>query len=463
MEIFIHNTASGKKELFKPIESGRMGMYQCGPTVYDTAHIGNLRTFVMDDIIRRVFEYQGYFVTQVMNITDVDDKTINRSRDEHTTLDELTRRYEKLFLSDIQSLNILEPHRVLRARDHVKDMIEMISILIEKGFAYPSKDGIYFSIGKSIGYGSLAKLGGLATTSSESLRERISNDEYEKENPRDFALWKFSDGEISEAVWEAPFGNGRPGWHIECSAMATRALGDTIDIHTGGSDLIFPHHTNEIAQSEAATGKPFVHYWIHGGFMNVQDVKMSKSKGNFLKLADIEAEIISPLGYRYWLLTSHYRSQVNFTIDAVKAAQQAFIRLAEHFVGWSEGGNVAPAYIEKFVHFISDDFDMPRAIALVWELVKDKTVSDADKRATLLDFDRVFGLGLAGLKHIEGASADAVLATGDIPPEILVLAEARDEARKAKDWSKADALRKEIEDRGYGLKDTEDGFLVREL
>ncbi|MDB5259249.1 MAG: cysS [Candidatus Taylorbacteria bacterium] len=465
MDILIHNTLSGKKEVFKPLVKGRVSMYQCGLTVYDTGHIGNFRTFIMGDIIRRTFEYRGYFVTQVTNITDVDDKTIRRSREEKTSLLELTRRYEALYFEDMESLNILMPHRVLRATDHVKDMIEMISTLLEKGFAYPSKDGIYFSIGKSAEYGALARLDKISATANDMLRERISNDEYEKENPRDFALWKFEsdadrDGE-KIVSWDAPFGKGRPGWHIECSAMATRALGDTIDIHTGATDLIFPHHTNEIAQSEAATGKRFVNYWIHGAFMNVNDAKMSKSKGNFIKIADLEAETISPLSFRYWLLTSHYHTQVNFTADAVKAAQHAFIRLAEAYVSWPEGGAADATYADKFSAFISDDFDMPKAIALVWELAKDKKVSDADKRATLLDFDRVFGLGFDALLHVDQDSG--ILAPADVPIEIQVLAEARDEARKAKDWAKADALRAEIEERGYSVQDSDAGFVIREL
>jgi cysteinyl-tRNA synthetase len=396
-----------------------------------------------------------------MNITDVDDKTIRRSREEKTTLEELTRRYEAIFLEDIHSLNILEPHRILRARDHVKDMIEMISTLLEKGFAYPSKDGVYFSIGKSNGYGALARLDKISATSSGMLQERIANDEYEKENPRDFALWKFTDSDDSaDAVWDAPFGKGRPGWSIECSAMAVRALGDTVDIHTGAVDLIFPHHTNEIAQSEGATGKQFVRYWIHGAFMNVNDTKMAKSKSNFLKLADLNVETISPLGFRYWLLTSHYRSQVNFTVDAVRAAQQAFIRLAEQFMSWSEDGHPNKSYQERFASIISDDFDMPRAVALVWELVKDKKVSDSDKRATILDFDKVFGLGFDALKHVDVASD--IVSDSEMPPEIKALAEARNDARKSKDWSKADALRAEIEERGYSVEDKGDGFIIRE-
>ncbi|MEI6057959.1 MAG: cysteine--tRNA ligase, partial [bacterium] len=250
--ISLHNTLSGKKEKFEPLVAGHVGMYQCGPTVYDTAHIGNLRTFVFDDIVRRVFEYRGFAVTQVMNITDVDDKTIRRSGEEGISLAELTSKYEALFLADIDTLNILRPHHILSARAHVPDMIAMISTLLERGVAYVAKDGVYLSINKVKNYGALAKLkiGKSAEEGTDAdidanakVHERIANDEYDKENPRDFAVWKFSEDQdvknAKEISWDAPFGRGRPGWHIECSAMATKALGDTLDIHTGGSDLVF--------------------------------------------------------------------------------------------------------------------------------------------------------------------------------------------------------------------------------
>ena len=462
MSILIHNTLSDQKEEFKPLEKNKVGIYNCGPTVYDTVHIGNLRTFVMYDIVRRVFEYNGYFVTQVMNITDVDDKTIRRSKEKGMSLEELTRHYQALFLSDIHAMNILTPHKLLSARDHVKDMIEMIAILLENDMAYQSKDGIYFSIGKFKNYGSLAKLK-IDAKDSSTLRERISNDEYEKENPRDFALWKFHTEEDGSVFWNAPFGKGRPGWHIECSAMSTRALGPTIDIHTGGTDLIFPHHTNEIAQSEAATGKHFVNYWIHGAFMNVRDEKMAKSKGNFLKLADLEENAISPLAFRYWLLTSHYSSQVNFTEEAVKGAQNAFIRLVETFIRLQDvslghehehiHASVSPRdYKAEFLTKINDDFNMPEALALTWELIKDHSIEAKDKVALLLDFDKVFGLGLHAVVDIQ---------KDEIPAEVTVLAEAREEARKAKEFEKADALRKEIEDRGFEVKDESDGFELK--
>jgi cysteinyl-tRNA synthetase len=319
-------------------------------------------------------------------------------------------------------------------------------------------------------YGELAKI-----KLTAEVRERIANDEYEKENPRDFALWKFvdenSDLNSEDAIWEAPFGKGRPGWSIECSAMATALLGSTIDIHTGGIDLLFPHHTNEIAQSEALTGKKFVNYWIHGAFMNVNDDKMAKSKGNFLKLSDIESTGISTLAFRYWLLTSHYRTPVNFTIDAVKAAQNAFIRLIEIFIDLS----TAPVGIHDDHHYhahldetdyrgefekvITDDFNMPEAVALMWKMVKDQALEPKEKVTLLLDFDKVLGLGLSAVMEMAKKGID-----GDsISEEVSALLEAREEARRNKEWDKADALRKEIENRGYEVKDVEGGAKLKKI
>jgi cysteinyl-tRNA synthetase len=448
MKIYIHNTLTGKAEEFVPLVKGHVKMYCCGPTVYDSAHIGNFKKYHTDDIVRRVFEYNGYFVTQAMNFTDIDDKTIKKSQAEKISLLELTRHYETVFLADIQSLNILTPHRILRATDHIKEVIEMIVILLEKDIAYITKDGVYFSIGLFKDYGKLAKI-----KLTDKVQERIQNDEYEKENPRDFAMWKFQSPEDGDVGYDASFGKGRPGWHIECSAMATRSLGETIDIHTGGVDNIFPHHTNEIAQSESATGKTFVKYWIHNAFVNINDEKMAKSKGNFLKLADLVDAGISPLAYRYWLLTAHYRAQVNFTLEAVKAAQTAYIRLIEAFIRLSEVTNEHVHvsnrdYRNEFLAKINDDFNMPEALALAWELIKDHNVKAKDKIAILLDFDKVFGLGLSVVKSMKEP----------IPTEITVLAEERENARKNKEWEKADALRREIENRGFEVKDTPESF-----
>ena len=423
-------------------------MYSCGPTVYDTPHIGNYRTFVMNDIVRRAFEYVGYGMNQVMNITDVDDKTIKKSHEEKVKLKIVTTKYEKMFLEGLQSLNIILPEHLLRASENIEEMIELVDVLLKKGVAYTASDGIYLSIAKVKNYGELTG-SHFAETSG---KERIANDEYDKENPGDFVLWKFKTTEDGEVSWKSRFGEGRPGWHIECSAMAMKILGSTIDIHTGGSDLIFPHHTNEIAQSESATGVRFVNYWLHGGFMNIKEEKMSKSKHNIIRLDDLLDKSISPLSYRYWLLTAHYRSLVNFSYEAVEAAQNALIRFIATVASFPEGGKIINSYQEQFETFISDDFDTPKAIALAWELLKDANHVPADKRATILDFDRVFGLEIAKVKKVEEQH---------IPEEVVVLAEAREQARLNKDWKKADALRVEIEGRGFEINDTDQGFKLK--
>jgi cysteinyl-tRNA synthetase len=432
----------------------------------------------MDDIVRRVFDYKGYVVDQAMNITDVDDKTIRRSGEEGISLEALTDKYEKLFWQDMASLNILKPQHILSARGNIDTMIDLINVLLKKGVAYIAGDGVYVSVAKVKNYGELAHL----KLEKNQNYERITNDEYDKENPRDFAVWKFSPD-----FWDAPFGKGRPGWHIECSAMSMKVFGPTIDVHTGGVDLIFPHHTNEIAQSESATGKPFVRYWIHGGFMNVNDEKMAKSKGNFLKLSDLTVEHISPIAFRYWLLTSHYRPQVNFSFDAVSAAQTALFKLCQDVISWAEAETDSDKenpenikkYKESFDIFISDDFNMPKAVALLWKVVKDPALSPAEKRFLALDFDKVFGLQLAKLSPValttddtsensdssnglDSSKTNQKIKINEIPAEIVALAEARQLARVARDFPKADALRLEIESRGYHVKDTEKGFKIIE-
>lgn len=446
----IYNTLTRAIDEFKPLKPGAVSMYHCGPTVYDTPHIGNYRTFVMNDLIRRSFARLGYEVAQTMNITDVDDKTIRRSREEGLPLDAVTRRYEALFLEGLASLNVLLPHHLTRATEYIADMIALTSTLLDKGVAYKAADGVYLSIGKVPRYGQLAKL----DLSKDRAESRIANDEYDKEDPHDFALWKFKTPEDGDVSWPAPFGAGRPGWHIECSAMAMKTLGETIDIHTGGSDLVFPHHTNEIAQSECATGKSFANYWMHGAFMTVNGEKMSKSKGNIIKLEDLRDGAVSPLAYRYWLMTAHYRTPVNFTYEAVRAAQSALIRLMETVSSYPEGGSIATAYADRFTAHLEADLDLPKAIALVWEIIKDSAVSAADKRATILSFDDVFGLKLASVP---------VIAAAEAPLEVRALADARQEARAAKDWQKSDALRAEIMSRGFEVLDGPGGYELREI
>ena len=452
MDIFLHNTLSGAKEVFKPITPGKVSMYNCGPTVYDYAHIGNFRTFILADTLRRMFEYNGYGVTQVMNITDVDDKTIHRSRSEHATLRELTGKYEELFFQDLNSLNILPPKKTPRATESIADMIAIIEKLLEKGIAYKTTDGIYFDISKSEEYGALARLSLVNTT-----KERIANDEYDKENPRDFSLWKFHTPEDGDVSYDAPFGKGRPGWHIECSAMSMKELGYTLDVHIGGQDLIFPHHTNEIAQSEAVTGKHFVNTWVHGGFITIDGQKMSKSLGNIFTLETLKEKGIHPLAYRYFVLGAHYSTLLNFTWEAVLGAQTAWKRLraiiskkpATHPDRETKNENILPANARMFNEYINNDMDTPKALALVWQVLRDNRLSYDDMRKQILDFDKVLGLKLGETENIE------------IPEEVQKLITERDSARAEKNFVKSDELRTRIESFDFEVMDTSLGTRVK--
>lgn len=445
MDIFLYNTLSRSKEKFIPIREGEVKMYHCGPTIYNHPHIGNLRTFLLADILRRVFEFNSYKIVQVMNLTDVDDKTIKSSLAEGVSLLDFTSRYEKIFRDNMELLHIKTPHRMPRATEYISEMIEMVERMLEEGFAYKGEDGIYFSIEKSANYGELAHL------KIEHSHEASSEDEYDKEHAHDFTLWKFAKKEDGENVWKASFGDGRPGWHIECSAMSTKLLGDTFDIHTGGEDLIFPHHVNEIAQSEAVTHKPFVHYWIHGGFINVSGEKMAKSKGNFTTLQTIIDEGFKPLDFRYLTLTAHYKTKLEFTPESLQASSQARKKLTRQIQELPDGGNIQKDFVQIFTEAINDDLNMPEALALVWKILKDESVSPADKKATILEFDKVLGLELNKIEMVE------------IPEHITQLAQAREEARKNKDWAESDRLRDEIKKEGFVVKDTENGFIIEVL
>ncbi|KKU80781.1 MAG: Cysteine-tRNA ligase [Parcubacteria group bacterium GW2011_GWA1_47_8] len=444
MDVELFNTFSRSKEKLEPLHGREVKIYQCGPTVYDYAHIGNLRAYVSWDILRRTLEYADYEVKQVMNLTDIDDKTIKRSHDEGLTLSELTSKYEAIFLADLRHLNIKVPEHLPHATEHIAGMITIIEKLLRDDFAYKTDDGVYFNISKSKDYGALAELDLTAVTQS-----RIANDEYDKKNARDFALWKFWTLDDGGNVFDASFGRGRPGWHIECSAMAISELGETIDIHTGGVDHLFPHHTNEIAQSEAFTGKPFAKIWLHNEFVMVDGQKMSKSLGNLIALKTIIERGFSPLAYRYWVLGAHYRAKANFTWEGLEGAQTALARLETH-IG-DEVGTINKVYIKRFEEIISNDLDTPRALALAWEVAKNATLSPADKTATLLDFDRVFGLGLAPHKKEV------------IPENIMVLAHAREEARETKNWAKSDEIRAEIRALGWEVTDTDGGQKITKL
>lgn len=441
MKIHLQNTLTGEKEEFKPLKEGKVSMYNCGPTVYDYAHIGNFRTFIFSDVLRRMFEYNGYAVDAVMNITDVDDKTIKRSQKENVSLETLTRKYEEIFFNDLKSLNIERFAKTPRATESITEMISLIEKMLENGTAYKSSDGIYFDITKSKDYGKLANLNLENTT-----KERIANDEYDKENARDFSLWKFYSPEDGDVSYEAPFGKGRPGWHIECSAMSmTNLHAETIDIHTGGSDLIFPHHTNEIAQSEAVTGKTFVNYWIHSGFITVDGKKMSKSLGNIFTLQNLEEKNIDPISYRYFVLGAHYSTLLNFTWEALTGAETALKRLREKVSRLPDGGNVIET---EFSNFINDDLNTPKAIALIHDILKDESIQPGDKKATILDMDQVLGLDLDNFTFKE------------ITDEVKSLIKERDLARDMKDFAKSDEIRSQIENLGFQVNDTSEGTTV---
>ena len=442
MDIFLYNTLTRTKEKFVPIHKDDVSMYHCGPTIYNHPHIGNLRTFLLADFLRRTFEFNEYKVNQVMNLTDVDDKTIKSSMAEGISLFDFTEKYENIFRDNMSALNIETPHHMPRATTYIPEMISMIETILTEKVAYKGDDGIYFSIEKSENYGELAHL------KIDHSHSASSEDEYDKEHAHDFALWKFAKPEDGENVWKASFGDGRPGWHIECSAMSLKLLGDTFDIHTGAEDLIFPHHTNEIAQSEAVTHKPFVHYWMHGGFINVSGEKMAKSKGNFTTLETILTEGYSPLDFRYLMLTAHYRTKLEFTAESLQASSQARKKLSRNIQELPDMGSVQKDVLALFTEAINDDLNMPEALALVWKILKDENISPADKKATILDFDKVLGLDLDKVEKIE------IL---EIPANVTELAQAREEARKNKDWAEADRLRAEIEKAGFSVKDTENG------
>jgi len=440
MKLF--NTLASRKEEFQPINDQQVAMYTCGPPVYDVAHIGNLRKYICDDLLYRTLVFNGFNVKRVMNITDVDDKTIKRSEGDKKRFDELTRNYEQAFFDDLARLNIIKPEIVTRATEYIDKMVVFIEDLLQKGYAYKANDGsVYFSISKFKDYGKLSKL----ENREIMVGARVAQDEYDKENPSDFALWKAWDESDGEIYWETSLGKGRPGWHIECSAMAMDTLGETIDIHTGGVDNIFPHHENEIAQSEARSGKKFVNFWIHNEFLLVDGKKMSKSLSNFYKLSDIEEKGFSPLDFRYFVMGAHYRSKLNFTWEGLEAAKNARERMVRIMAEFKPQGDSSVSQndkiIEIFKNRISDDIDMPGALAVLWEIIREETIDKSTKYLTILEMDKVLGLGL-----------DKVDETA-VPENVLEIANERKVARDNKDFSKSDELRAKINELGWMVED----------
>ena len=450
-KIQLYNTLTREKEEFIPIDKNEVKFYSCGPTVYNYPHIGNYRAYIFADILKRGLTYNDYNVHHIMNITDIDDKTIRESRASGKSLKEFTEFYTEEFYKDSKSLNIIPPTKFTKATDYINEMVEIIQKLEEKELAYKSPDGsVCYAINKFPTYGKLTRLD--PNQQKENASGRIKTDEYDKDNIQDFALWKAWDENDGDVFWETSLGKGRPGWHIECSAMSMANLGESLDIHTGGVDNIFPHHENEIAQSEGATGKSFVKYWMHNEWVLVDQKKMAKSASNFYTLHDLIDKGINPVAYRFWLLMANYRTRVNFIWEALEASETALKRLYSLYLELgTDVGEINTEYKNKFTEYINDDLNTPRALSLLWDLIKDPAVSDADKKATILDFDKVLGLNFGNIKE-------------DIIPEnVLDLVQSREEARKNKDFKKSDELRVEINSLGYEVKDTEDGPKISKL
>jgi cysteinyl-tRNA synthetase len=459
------NSLTREKERFVPLEKGKIRMYTCGPTVYDFSHIGNFRAFVFEDLLRRWLEYRGLKVIQVMNLTDVDDRTIKASSSQGVPLKEYTERYTIAFFEDVATLNVEKAEYYPKATEHIPEMVTLIKKLMEKGYAYKGEDGsVYYDISKFKDYGKLANI------KVEDLKAgaRVKVDEYAKEEVQDFALWKAWDKGDGNVFWETPFGKGRPGWHIECSAMSMKYLGETLDIHCGGVDNLFPHHENEIAQSEAATGKKFVNYWLHCEHLLVEGRKMAKRLGNYYTVRDLTTKGYDAKAVRYLLLTTHYRQQVNFTFEGLEAAKKTLERLT-NFVrrlldadgkGSGEQLGLLIGRVQKgFGEAMDDDLNVSVALAALFDFVRDVnnlidgnmlSKREADEAHDLmLRFDKV--LGVIGIVKKEE----------NLPKEAEKLILKREEARKAKDWKTADEIRQRLKVMGILIEDTSQGVKWR--
>ncbi len=458
MSLHLYDTWTRSLREFTPLKAGEVGLYTCGPTVYNYAHIGNLRTYLFEDGLTRVLRLNGYQVNHVMNITDVghlvsdadegEDKMEAGSRRTGQTAWTIAALYTDAFRADLKALNIVEPTTWCKATDHIAEQISFIQEIEKKGYTYKTSDGVYFDTSKQSSYGYLGRL------DIEGLQGGARVDLGEKRNATDYALWKFSAPEEKRQMeWDSPWGRGFPGWHIECSAMAHKYLGEYFDIHCGGEDHITVHHTNEISQTEAAYGTRLSNYWMHGYFLLTNDAKMSKSAGEFLRVQLLIDKGYDPISYRYLCLTAHYRSQLNFSWEALDAAQTALGRLRQNVFSLGEGAAKPNAeYVAKFMEKLNDDLNFPQALALAYELLK-SDLPAAEKKATLIKFDEGFGFGLASWvpKEVE------------VPANVRAVADARWAARNAKDWAEADRLRGELAALGWAMKDGKDAYTLSKL
>lgn len=479
--LLLYNSLDKKVEEFVPIDPENVGVYTCGPTVYNFAHIGNFRTYTTSDLLIRILKYNGLKVKYIMNLTDVghltgdntgdadsgEDRMEASAKKEGKTAWEVAEFYTEAFLEDYEKLNLTKPQKFAKATDHIKEQIDLVKRLEDKGYTYQTSDGIYFDTSKFPEYGKLSDLDEI----KEGARVEVNP---EKKNPRDFALWKFSpEGEKRPAnssgearqrrqmEWKSPWGVGFPGWHIECSAMAIRYLGETFDIHMGGIDLKSTHHPNEIAQSEAATGQVFVNYWLHSAFMLVQGQKMSKSLGNVYRVYDLEKQGYDPVALRYLFMQTHYRQEMNFTFPALDAAQNVTQKLREIVAILNaedtENEEASYPYEDRFLEALNDDLNMPKAIAVMWEMVK-SDVSEAGKLRMLLKFDEVLGFGLKDARLNSGR-----IRMEDLSQDIQNLINEREMYRKEKRYVLADKLRQKLKQIGFDVLDNEDGVEIRKI
>jgi len=454
----IYNTLTRSIENFNPIHPNEVRMYSCGPTVYNYAHIGNFRSYIFSDLLRRTLKLFNYKITHVMNITDVDDKTIANSNKEKMPLSEYTKKFTNEFFHDLKTLSIETVEYYPRATEHIEDMINLIQKLEKNGLTYKSENSIYFKINAFPNYGKLSKV----DLSQNIDGYRVNSDEYDKDNVKDFVLWKGK--KEGEPFWSTPYGDGRPGWHLECSAMSMKYLGETLDIHTGGNDLIFPHHENEIAQSEGATGKPFVNYWMHCAHLIVNGEKMSKSKGNFFTLRDLLKKGFSPKAIRFVLLTTHYRKKLNFTFDAIKQAELAIQKIQNFYDSINQAiatdrdnknlSSLLKSTKENFICALGDDLNISKTMAVVFDFMKDinklfpNFSLSTENKEKIIEIMKLFDSVLGILSDTE---------TVELAADLQDLINQREEARKNKNWQLADEIRNTLKEKGILIEDTPNG------